>query len=73
MGRVLRIRELREGAGLAQQELAQKMSVLPSCVSNWESEVSLPRTRQLPQLAEVLGCSISELFEDPGETGPVSA
>lgn len=31
------------------------------------------KARQLPQLAEVLGCSISELFEDPGETGPVSA
>ena len=70
---VMRIRELREAREMTQGELAERMGVDRSGVNKWESEVALPRARQLPQLAEVLGCSISELFEDPGETGPVSA
>lgn len=70
---VMRIRELREAQEMTQGELAERMGVDRTGVNKWESEVALPRARQLPQLAEVLGCSISELFEDPGETGPVSA
>ncbi len=70
---VMRIRELREAREMTQGELAERMGVDRTGVNKWESEVALPRARQLPQLAEVLGCSISELFEDPGETGPVSA
>lgn len=70
---VMRIRELREAREMTQGELAERMGVDRTGVNKRESEVALPRARQLPQLAEVLGCSISELFEDPGETGPVSA
>ena len=70
---VMRIRELREAREMTQGELAERMGVDRTGVNKWESEVALPRARQLPQLAEVLGCSISELFEDPGENGPVSA
>ena len=70
---VMRIRELREAREMTQGELAERMGVDRTGVNKWESEVALPRARQLPQLAEGLGCSISELFEDPGETGPVSA
>ena len=64
---VMRIKELREKAGLQQKQVAESMSVLTSAVSNWESEVALPRARQLPMLAQVLGCSIDELFEPIGE------
>ena len=69
----MRIHQLRRAAEITQAELAEKMGVTQAVVSAWEREIYLPRSRQLPQLAEVLGCSISELFEDPGETGPVSA
>ncbi len=63
---IMRIRELRELAGMTQQQVADSMGVLQSAVSNWESEVALPRARQLPLLARVLGCSIDELFaQDP--------
>ena len=64
---IMRIRELREAAGKTQRQVADSMGVLTSAVSNWESEVALPRARQLPQLARVLGCSIDELFA-PDET-----
>lgn len=59
----MRIRELRELAGLQQKQVAESMGVLTTAVSNWESEVALPRARQLPTLAKVLGCTIDDLFE----------
>lgn len=60
----LRIKKLREERGLSQKELALQMeTTLQSTISNWESEVALPRTRDLPLLAKVLGCTIGELFE----------
>jgi len=59
---VLRIKELREAAGMQQKQLAAHMGVLSTVISNWESETALPRTRQLPALAAALGVTISELF-----------
>ncbi len=70
---IMRIKAARKAAGLTQEELAEEMGVVHSAIANWEAERTFPRAPLLPQLAEVLGCSISELFEDPGETGPVSA
>ena len=59
---VMRIKELREKVGFSQQELANRMGVLQSTVCNWENEVALPRSRQLPELARVLNCTINDLF-----------
>lgn len=59
---VMRIKELREQAGLSQSELANEMGVLQSAVCNWESEVALPRSRQLPALSKSLNCTIDDLF-----------
>lgn len=59
---IMKIRALREAVGMSQLELANSMGVLQSAVSNWESEVALPRSRQLPELARVLDCEINDLF-----------
>lgn len=59
---VMRISELRQKAGLSQQQLGDSMGVAQSAVSSWEKEIFLPRTRQLPLLAQVLDCTIDELF-----------
>lgn len=59
---IMRIRELRHAADMTQNQLADNMGVTQNAVSNWENEVSLPRARQLPELAKLLGCSIDELF-----------
>lgn len=59
---VLRITKLRKAAGLTQTQLAVRMGVAQNSISMWEHEVILPRTRDLPRLAAVLGCSIDELF-----------
>lgn len=66
---VMRIKELREAAGLQQQQVAAHMGVFQPAVSNWETEVALPKARDLPRLAHILGCSIDDLFvplEDAG-------
>lgn len=65
--KVMKIKELREAASLKQTELATQMGVLPTAVSNWENEVALPKARQLPMLARVLGVTIDELFVPIGD------
>ena len=59
---IMRIKILREAIGMSQLELAIQMGVLQSTVSNWESEVALPRSRILPDLASVLCCTINDLY-----------
>lgn len=61
---VMRIRELREEASMTQKQLAENMGVIQNTVSNWETEVALPRSRQLPALAKVFDCRIDDLFCD---------
>ncbi|MDO5411903.1 MAG: helix-turn-helix transcriptional regulator [bacterium] len=66
---VMRIKELRKQANKTQMQLAAEMQVTQNCVSGWETGVALPRTRQLPDLARVLGCTIDELFvPEPAST-----
>lgn len=64
---IMRIKDLRIESKMSQAELANGMGVLQNTVSQWESEVALPRTRQLPDLAKLLGCTISDLFAEPEE------
>ncbi len=70
---VMRIKELRCAANMTQAELSAAMGVARNGISQWETEVALPRTRQLPQLAQVLGCSIDELFVPDLQPRPTEA
>lgn len=71
---VMQIKALREKAKMSQSELATRMGYVQSAVGNWESEVTLPKARDIPQLAKILGCSIEDLFvhesEETVEPGP---
>lgn len=69
---IMRIRELRSKSEMSQSNLASEMGVAQTTVSQWELEIALPRTRQLPDLARVLGCSIDELFV-PEPASPMEA
>lgn len=64
----MRIRALRKSAGLTQTVLANSMGVTQTIVSDWENEVYLPKARELPRMAKVFGCSISDLFVPEDET-----
>ena len=66
---VMCIKQRREAAGLAQAALSVKMGCVQSAVANWEMEISLPKARDLPRLAKVLGCTIDDLFVKEAEEG----
>ena len=53
----------RKRAGLTQKELAEKLGVDQSAVSFWETGKRAPRGAKLIRLANVLDCSIDELFD----------
>ena len=62
--RIMAIQAMRKVAGLSEGELAGKMGVTKSTVLEWEKETYLPKTRELPALADALECSIDELFAE---------
>lgn len=66
----MRIRELREAAGLTQTALAARAGVSKQAVGQWEAGITCPSSQILPRLAGALGCKIGDLFEDAVE-GPV--
>lgn len=66
---VMKVKQLRQQAGLTQTQLGSELGCTQSIVANWESEVALPRTRDLPRLASVLNCSINDLFVEHPEGG----
>lgn len=59
---VMQIKKLRKACGMTQEQLAARMGVVQHAISQWEHEVFLPPTRQLPLLAKTLKCTISDLF-----------
>lgn len=62
----MQIKELRLKAGLTQEQLADRMNMNQSALSQWETGVSAPRADKLPELAKILGCTIDELFTEKG-------
>lgn len=64
MGIGARIRQLRERAGMTQEDLAAKIGVTPSAVGNYEREVSHPREDVLYRMFSALCAQPNELFRD---------
>ena len=66
----MRIKELREAAGLSQADVVRAMGVDQAAVVRWEQGTVMPRAAKLPQLADLLGCTIDALFgrDGPGQT-----
>ena len=56
------IRKLREGKGMTQEELAEKIHVSAKAVSKWETGKGFPDISLLEPLAETLGISVIELL-----------
>lgn len=62
----MKIRELRIAAGMTQLELAAKMAVNQTAISQWERNAVLPSSERLPDLADALNCTIDALFGRDG-------
>lgn len=59
----MRIRELCEAKGLPQRYLADQLNIDNSTVNKWFVGENIPRADKLPKLAQLLSCTIDELFE----------
>ncbi len=57
------IRTLREGKGMTQSALAEKLAVSDKAVSRWETGRGYPDITLLNPLAEALGVSLPELMQ----------
>ena len=64
---------LRKGANLSQEQLAEKMGVTRQTISNWELDESSPDLKQGRELSKIFNVSLDDLagdstFEYLGET-----
>lgn len=55
--------DLRRRRGLTQTDLAKQLGVSNRTVSEWERGRNCPEINTLPQLAELLRCTIDDLFQ----------
>ena len=68
-----KIRAHRDELGLTQAELADKLGLTYSSVSQWESGRATPRTPILRQLADLFGVTVAELMGEEAEPVPFRA
>ncbi len=59
----------RKAVGLTQAQLAEALGVERATVTMWELGNSWPSARVLPQIADLLVCSIDELYYAPEPVG----
>ena len=57
-----KIRELRLGMSMTQDQLAQKLKLSSQAVSKWENGTTMPDIQILPELSILFGVSIDSLF-----------
>ena len=55
-------RKMRQEAGLSQKDVAEKLGIYQSNVSDWENDVSRPEYERLIQLTTLYACTIAELL-----------
>ncbi len=58
-----KIKELRLGKSITQEQLANYLSVSTQCVSKWENNVTMPDIQMLPLISAFFGVTIDELFD----------
>lgn len=56
------IKQKREALNITQKQLADRVGVERSTVAKWEAGAAFPAASKLPKLAEVLGCTVGDLF-----------
>ena len=65
-----KIKAAREGAGLTQEDLAERMEVSRQAVSKWEADLSRPSSENLLRLCKLLGLDWEELAGETEEIAP---
>ena len=58
----------RKAAGYTQQSFAELLGVQRTALAAWEALITCPRAGILPAIAELLFCSVDDLYHAPEET-----
>lgn len=66
----MRIKELRESAGIRQVQFAKALGVSQPAIVKWETGAAYPSSDKLPLIADILGCSIDALYGRAGDSAP---
>lgn len=64
----LRIRELREAAGLTRKQLAEMSGVSEKCIYKYEKGLRGPWLPYVVDIARALGCKVDDLINDEEES-----
>lgn len=57
-----KIKEYRRNNHLTQEEFGRLLGVSPQAISKWEREECYPDITFLPNIAELLKCSVNDFF-----------
>lgn len=60
----LNVKAMRERRGVSQSYLAKHLCITVQAVSAWERGVNAPSAETLPRIAQLLGCTINDLYRD---------
>lgn len=60
------LRPMRRRAGITAEDLAERMHYSRTTIYFWEQGRCWPSSQDLPRIAEILGCTIDDLFADHG-------
>jgi len=63
------IRSRRRMQGLTVQSMADALGVTRQAWYLWERGIVMPNAAYLPAIAEILGCTIEELYEEEADDG----
>ena len=58
---------MRRRAGITAADLAERMHYSRTTIYFWEQGRFWPSSQELPRIAEILGCTIDDLFTDHNE------
>ena len=64
---MIKLKELRRRAKITQKQLAERLGIGQSTLCLWELNRSVPGVRWLQPIAEILHCSVKDLYPDPGK------
>ena len=59
-----RIRKYREQNGMSLEGFGRRLGVSAQAVYKWEQNICYPDITFLPQLAQILECSLEDFFSD---------
>ena len=57
----------RKKSGLSQAAVGAALGVAAAAVSQWETGETSPKTKRLPEIAKLYGCTTDELLAEDGD------